>query len=267
MAPSLYAPTANLTLLGKGSLWLDRFVDATNVATGALMSLGNCDKFGITVKPTVKKLYTSLDHTAGNYATAVSQEDVTIMIEGFEFGPEQIALATMADVPTTFTQSSASVTTETLATAGVQKLGRAFRTVNREISALIVSQGATTLLVNVDYVLKDAHSGLIYFPEASAVVNTTAVNVAYTGAAVVAAGNMQQILGASVSKVRGKLFFYADPMTGPSYDVEVPRVFLTGGKETQYIGTDFAKWELTGDVENNTAYDPTVPYYRQTRRA
>lgn len=266
MAPSLYAPTPNLTLIGKGSIWLDRF-DGTDTATGTLMSLGNCDKFGITVKPTVKKLFTSLDHTAGNYNTAVSQEDISITIEGFEFAPELLALGSMADVPTTLTQTTASVTAEVLASALVQKKGRGFRTVNREVSALVVTQSTTTLVVNVDYVLKDAHAGLIYFPEGSAVNATLSVTVAYTAAAIAAAGNMQQILGASVSKVRGKLFFYADPMTGPSWDVEVPRVFLTGGTEQDFIGTDWAKWKLTGDVENNSAFDPTVPYYRATRRA
>lgn len=266
MAPKLYAPSSDLTLIGKGALWFDRF-DATDTASGTLMSLGNCDKFGITVKPTVKKNYNSLNHSAAVYKTAVSQIDITIKVEGFEFGPDQIALASMADTPSTLTQATATVTTEALATAPVQKLGRAFQTLNREISAVIVSQGATTLVNSVDYVIKDAHLGIIYFPEGSAVVATTAVTVAYTAAAIAAAGNMRQILGASVSKVRGKLIYSGDPMTGPNYDVIVPRCFFASATEMDYIGTDFGKWSLDGDVEDNSGYDPTIPYFQQTRRA
>jgi hypothetical protein len=265
MPPSLYAPSPNLTLIGKGAIWFDREVNG--VPSGSMMALGNCDKFSIAVKPTVKKVYTSLDSTAAVYNTAVSQVDLTLTIEGFEFGDEQIALVSQAAPPTSLTQASATVTTEVLATAPTQKLGRGFRTLNREISALIVTQSTTTLVNNVDYVLKDAHSGLIYFPEGSAVVNTAAVTVAYSAAAIAASANMRQVLGASVSMIRGKLFFYADPMTGPSWDVEVPRVLLTGGTDLDYIGNDFGKWKLTGDVQSNLAFDPTIPYYRQTRRA
>jgi hypothetical protein len=266
MAPSLYAPTPNLLLVGKGALWFDRF-DASGALSGAMISLGNCDKFGITVKPTVIKNYTSLDSSAALYDSAVSQVDLTLTIEGFEFGPDQMALVSQAAVPTAFTQGTATVSAEVLAGATVQKSGRGFRTVNREISALVVTQSTTTLVSGTDYLIKDAHSGFIYFPEGSSVVNTASVTVAYTAAAIAAAANMSQLLAASVSQVKGKLFFYADPMRGPNWDVEVPRVLLTGGTEVDFIGTTYAKWKLAGDVLSNVAFDPTIPYYRQTRRA
>ena len=267
MAPKLYSPVSDLTLIGKGALWLDRF-DATDTATGTLMALGNCDKFGIQVKDTVKKNYTAMDHTAGVYKTAISQREIMIKIEGFEFGPEVAAMNVLSDLPTAVTQTTASVVAEALAPVVVQKAGRAFQTVNREISAVIVIQSAVTLLLNVDYVIKDPHLGIIYFLETSpTVANAAAITCNYTAATIVAAGNMQQLLGGAVPKIRGKLIFSGDPMTGPNWDVIIPRVFLTPTAEMDFISNDFLKWKLDGTIEDNSAFNPALQYFKATRRA
>lgn len=266
MAPVVFSPNGGLTLVGKGSLWLDEF-DANDVSSGHYMALGNCDKFGITVKDTIKKNYNSMDHTAAVYRTTPVQRDMTLKIQGFEFGADQAKLNFMANDPTALAQSSGSIVAEALAAAGVTKKGRAFFTLNREISAVVVVCGAATLVAGTDYVVKDAHLGLIYFPEDSTVVDATAVTVSYTAAVINAASNMQQIFGGTRAAIRGRLVFSGDPMTGPNWDVIVPRVMLTPNQEQDFISADYLKWTLEGTIEDNSAYSPTIQYFQATRRA
>jgi len=265
MSSLLYSPTPDLELIGKGRIFLDRFTSA-GVRTGNYIALGNCGKFSVSVKPDVKKNYNAMTHSAGVYKTATARQDVSLKIEGFEFGPDAAALAVMSDLPTILTATGATVTGEALAAAGLQKHGRAYQTLQREVSALVLTQGATTLVNNVDYVLYDAHAGIVYFPETGAVVDTSAVTAAYTAGAILAAGNQAQVLGAQVSQIRGQLYFVGDPTTGPNWEVLVPRVFLVPTGEQDFISEDFLKWTLEGTIEDNTAFNPLIPYFQATRR-
>jgi hypothetical protein len=266
MALKNYAPAPENTMIGKAKFFFSRF-DASDAQVDGYMHMGNIDKAGITVKPTVKTNRSGMAAAAGVYRTAISQLDLNIKIEGFEFGPEQVAMASFADVPTAFTQGTATVSAEALASATQQKHGRAYRTLNREISAVVVLNGVATLVSGTDYIVQDAHAGLIYFPEAGAVVDTTAVTVSYTAAAIASTANMKSILGASVSKVRGAGLLVGDPTQGPNYEIVIPRLFLASASEMDYVATDFGKWTLEGTIEDNTSFNPLIPYFQQIRRA
>lgn len=264
MSQILYSPSPDLETIGKGRVFLDRFT-AAGVRSGNYIHLGNCSKFSIGVKPDVKKSYNSMTHSAGVYKTATARQDLSAKMEGFELSPDAAAIAMMSDLPTMLTQTGGSVSAETLAAAGLQKHGRMFQTAEREVSALVLTQGATTLVNNVDYVLYDAHAGIVYFPELGAVADTSAVTAAYTAGAVLATANQAEVLGAQVSSVRGQLLFVGDPTTGTHWEVLIPRAFLTPNGDQDFISEDFMKWAVDATIEDNSSFDPTIPYFRAIR--
>jgi hypothetical protein len=58
-----------------------------------------------------------------------------------------------------------------------------------------------------------------------------------------------------------------DPTQGPNYEIVIPRVFLASASPMDYIGDDFGKWTLEGTIEDNSSFNPLIPYFQQIRRA
>ena len=268
MSPlTTFAPSPKLTSLGAGQLFFDRFLD-TGLPSGAMFSLGNCSNFGIAVKVTTKQVENFLTAAGGIYDQANLDKTQTVKIDGYEYGPDQFAMITMGQLPTAVTQTAnPTITAEALASATVTKKGRAFQTAFRSITVTDVKQGATTLVLNVDYVVKDAALGIIYFPETGAVDDTMAVTIDYACAALVATDGVRQINAGMEANIIGKLLFVPEPRRGPSWEVLVPIVTFTPTGDLNFIGTDYGKWTVEGQILDNSANDPTNQWYRLTRRS
>ena len=242
-------PSASNVSLGRGSIYIDR-IDANGVSTGYI-HLGNCDAFGVQPSVEKKQLANFMVDTTAPYKEVNVKTDLQMTISGFEFAPEVLALNTLGTV-VAYTQSAATVVAEALATASVTKTGRSFKTLKRNISALAVKQGGTTLTLTTDYTF-DATTGMISFPLTSAVVDASAVTVDYTAAAVVAADGVKKIQVANNGSIEGKVFFSPEPAAGPEIEATYFRVNLAPDGELSLISEDFNKWTLSGSVQDDSA--------------
>jgi hypothetical protein len=140
------APSASNVMLGRGSLYFQQRT-AVDSKTG-YYQIGNCDQFVWNVATEKLELNDFTQQTTAVYASVVSKTDVKFTIHGFEFSKENMGLATMGTLAS-YTQSASSVTGEVLAPATVVGIkGKSYFTAKKNISAVVVKQGATTLTLN-----------------------------------------------------------------------------------------------------------------------
>lgn len=251
---------ANL-LLGKGKVFFDRF-DASGAKTGYRF-LGDVSKLSIRPTDEIKKHYSSAEASAPLLASAVTRRELALNLTMHEFIRENLALALMG-TELAFTQTSGTVTAESL---GAVKKDRTYRTVARNISAVTVKKGATTLVAGTDYILENATTGAIYIvPTSATVVDGDTLTVDYTRAAIAAPGLEQVAIGLSTN-VLGALLFIGDPSAGPAYDVELWRVRVSADSELDLIGEDYGAVSLTGEILTDSALHPASPLGLVTRKA
>lgn len=250
--PNTYAGTPSPTnvSLGRGKIFFNR-QDANGVLQG-FVHLGNCDNLSVSTGVETKEMVNFMTNTSAPYKRVVTKTTVEAKISGFEFHPDVAALNVLGDV-VPVTQSTATVTAEALAAAAVTKKGKTFRTLKRNISAVAVKQGATTLTLGTDYTIADATMGLVSFPATSAVDDALAVTVDYTAAAIIAGDGVKRVRVATNSRIEGQLAFSPDPAAGPSYEALYWRVQLAPSGEFGLISEDFNKWEMTGAVQDDSA--------------
>lgn len=257
-------PSSNLVKLGRGKLLFDRF-DDNGLRTGYI-HLGNCDKFSISTSGTTLKMKNFMTNTTAPYAEARTETAVEMSITGYEFSPSVLAMVLSGDKAFA-TQSAATVTGEALATAAQAEKGKLYTTAKRDISAVAVKQGATTLVLGADYEIFHAKRGVIrILPTSSTFVDGTAITVDYTAGAITTSSNAVQVVrGAKSSKIRGRLLFLADNAAGQNDEVEAWNVSLTPDGELNFISDEWAKWALKGSVLDDSAgtYGGSIdsPYY------
>lgn len=241
-------------LLGKGIIYFDRF-DATGLRTGEL-DLGNCEVFSVGITDENKEKYSSRDAAAGLLRRVNTRRDIPISIQGDEFNPENLALVQMGSLGT-LTQASGSVTAEQISAAPVK--GRWYPTVGRDISAVVVKQGVTTLALDTDY-LVDAVSGRIYLVPSGAAVAGTPLTVDYAAAAIT---GLDTVAAGTASIIEGYIHFMGDPSAGPIMEAEYWRVSISvGGDEVGLITDDWGNWSLEAKVLADTVNHPTEPFGR-----
>jgi len=250
------APNPANLLLGKGIVYIDR-LDASGNRTGEL-DMGNVELFEITPKPTVITQFSGRDHTAGLYATAVSQVESGIKITGSEFTKELAALALGGD-NSTIVQTASTVTAEPFCAS--VKLGRWFAVAKRSISAVVIKQGVTTLVAGTDYTV-DAVVGRIYFLPTGAAVAGTAATADYSYAVV----NLDTIRGMTTPLMQCYIRFVGDPSAGPIVEVEAWKVNLAPTAAVGLIDTKYGSWTLDGSAIADYVNHPTEPYFRQIIR-
>jgi hypothetical protein len=255
MAQPISPDPLNL-MLGKGAIYFDRFEGGNR--TGEV-HLGNCEVFSIATEDTKLEKYSSMDAEAGLLRSVTQRRKVTLNIQGDEFNPYNMALAFMGEEGT-LSQSTDTVTDEVLTSS--PKKGRWYPLVNRNVSSVVVTQDAGALVDGTDYEV-DAVRGRIYLiPTGAATEGSTAadeITVDYSAGTV----SLQQVLGATQSIIEGFLRFIGDPSAGPITEVEVWKASITPGGETGLISDDWGSWQLTLDIQKDSANNPTMPYYRQ----
>jgi len=253
------APDPQNILLGKGELFFDRF--NTGGTVQGYFHLGNCSKFAINLADDLLSLNTSQDAAAGLLKRVTRKREVQISITSNEYAIESMALALMGDQGT-FAQTSSAITGEILTTNAVN--GRYYKTAGRNISSVVLTQGTVTLAQSVAYTVYDSTAGVIKLITAS--TTATAITAAYTRASL----SLDQILGATKTKVEGRLLFVPDPTTGPQMDVEVWRVAVAPGGEVGLISEDFGEYTLNlvalDDTAGTYGGSASMPYFRLIER-
>jgi hypothetical protein len=259
MSPIHYA-VPHLPYLGKGSLLFDRF-DATGALTG-FQHFGNVTNIDEETKDEKAELNQHINAVPSLIATAVKKRAVSVKFTGTDFSADHLTIALMSAGKTTLVIEATAVIAEALASATATKKGKYFATAGRNLdpASVTVKQGATILVANTDYTVADAVQGIIYFPLTSDVDETTAVTIDYTPIAT----TFDQVSGATVPFVKGRMRFVPDPTDGPKIGVEWWVCNLSPSGKLELIKDDYGNWELEAMVLDDSENHPDNPYFLLT---
>jgi hypothetical protein len=254
-------PDPNQLLLGRGTLYFDRF-DVNGLPQG-LRFVGEVDKLEINPTSTTKDYFTMTKAASTKIAQNITQQVHEFDLQFREYNADNLAIALIGD-KITLTQGA------TVVAAGVEQLtakalpGYIYQTANRMISAVTAKTGATALVAGTDYEVLDATLGLIHvLPGTVTLDGTLPLSVGYTAAAI---ANGTQIQGGTQSKIEGKLVFIGDPANGPVYDAEIWRVRFQPSGALALITDDYSVIPLKAEAMDDSANHPTQPLYRVTKR-
>ena len=260
--PGIKYPLAHVPMLGKGSILFDRFDPSGNL-TG-YMPFGNCTKFERAHKDERANLFQSLNKSASLIATGLKKRTVSVSIVGTDFRSDMLAVAMMSSGKTTLTTAVATVTGEVLAPATAAKAGKYFALLNRNVDNVtippVLTSNSAPLVAGTDYIVVDPVEGLIYFPTTTGADSIHAVTATYH----TLVGSQDQVAGAVVPQVTGRLRFVPDPTDGQKIGVEAWRVNLYPAGQVGLIADDYGNWTLDGEVLDDTANHPLSPYYLDT---
>ena len=270
MSP-LRAPSSRLIGLGRGKIYFNPQDPTTGVLKG-FFPLGNSKKLSITTTPSTTDVVDYTQESSAPYASFINQTALDIAITMLEQSEDNVALATLGD-RTTFVQTGGAVTGETLFGATMTDIkGRVAWTVKRGISAVVVKQGATTLVAGTDYVVEDAASGAIRLLESSTtIVAGTAITADYTAATFTAGvSDLAVVRGATQGGVKGQLRYIPGNVNGPKRELIIWNCSLQPDGEVNEIGDDVTELTLKGSVLNDAAgaYGGSVacPFYQKLNR-
>lgn len=248
-------------LCGRGKVFFDRFTTA-GVSTGYSF-LGTVSKLELKINDDKAQIFDYSEAAAGLLNEVMVKREATLDLTLHEYTKENLALALMG-AGTTFTQSSSTVTDESMTTSVVK--GHSYQTAGRNISGVTVKKSPSTALVlGTDYDIADATTGLIHIKESGVTLTDgDTVLVTYTKAAIT---GLERVQGGTAAQILGKLLFTGDPAAGPSMDVEVWRVSLNPSGVLGFItGGDFGSFDLSGNILADKTNHPTEPYFRTTKR-
>lgn len=258
-APNATAPNANNVLLGRGKLYGDRLTVISGVTTKTgEFDLGNCTAFEITPKAEVKEKYESMDASSSLYQRAVTRQTHSLKITGDEYSLFNLANVLMGS------QGSISVNGATISGtpgetvyAGTTLAGAWYSLKFRNVSAVTVKLGATTLVLNTDYLL-DAVRGRIYIIPGGAGAGAGPLTAGYTYTTY----NFNTVVGGNVSSVDMYIRFVGAPVKGPTFEVEAWHVQFTPSGSLGLIADDFGNWTLEGMVLLDNTISPDGSLYR-----
>jgi hypothetical protein len=254
------APSSDNLLLGKGSVYFDRF-DTNGNPTG-LLHLGNVETFELTTEDDNVDKYSSMTASAPLYSRVNRRRTATLKIVGNEFPPDNLALVLMGTV-NTLTQVATGVTDEPVWAA--THAGGYFTTKQLgPISAVTVKFGATSGVLGTDYAIINATAGLIRVLPGT--VLTGAVTVSYTPTAYTSTTSPKVIAGGISGTVSGKIVFIGDPTKGPKMMVEVWHANITPDGAVGLISDDYANLGLSAAVLDDSSNSDHVsfPLYKVT---
>ncbi len=247
------APSNTNLLLGAGQVFFDR-----NDVDQGLAHLGNCTQFRIEFEDEKREVVNRMTSAQGTYRKVTSKRTGRLTIVGQEFEPKNAALVTMGTL-SVLAQSASSASNEIIATAAQAVEGATYQTEFRNISVLVLKQGATTLVLDDDYVITDAVLGLITILVGGGqwVPATQIDATSYT----YAADTSTVIRGGDTGTIEGKLIFVGDPAAGPAMDVQcwICSIEPEGGLD--FIGDDFLEWTLNCEILDDSANHPDEPYF------
>ena len=259
-------PNADFLMLGAGSLFFDRIDNATKQKTGE-RHLGDCKTFTFAPGAEVLEYYESMDKDRSLYKAVVKQVTATGKLSMSEFDPRNLALALLGET-STINQSAGSVAagaseSHTVKKSHMYKLG-GNSPVNQKFninpSSIVVKKGATTLMVDRDYILVNAACGVLFFPENEFSTLTDGDNVTITYDYL--SSTIRKIVGGTKLKIEGLLRFIGDPTSGPRYEGEFWHVVITPDGDLNFIGDDWGNFNLNFECLDDSMNHASEPYYR-----
>lgn len=249
--PTLISPNPRLLKEGRGHLYMAPF-DANGVASLGLIDMGNLKSFAYTNKPTIDTMYSMLGGPSVVYDQAISQLDGDIDIEGTEFSAENLALIYGGTVGS-FTQSSATVTAETLTTNAV--LGGFYRVAKRNMTLTDLKVSSTVLVAGVpgvgDYQVINALTGLIQLnqaPVTSALMAGVTVTADYAAAEVAA---LDRVAVGAANLIPGSLLFVPNNSRGINQELFLYNVLFQPDAGPSFVSDKYTTWKAKATVLND----------------
>ena len=246
-----YTPSSDNVMFGRGKILFSPFVGGA--FTKQFTHMGNCDTFAIGVAPEFVEMTDYTSETSVPYKRVAKSNTLTMKIAGFEFATKNLQFAFLGDL-TSYTQTLATITGETIASASITGLKGSILgpTAYRSISSpeLIYAAGAT-LVSGTDYEIYDANKGYIRILPTGGVVDGTALVLSYVKAAITTP--LQIVRGATQTAMQGRIAYIPNNTTGPNNEVVAWNVNLAPDGEVGFIADDFAKWSVTGSVQSDSA--------------
>lgn len=243
------SPSSGNVLLGRGSIFFSRFI--SNAFTNQFIHLGNCDNFSFAPSVEFAELANYMTSTTAPYKKVAKKTNLDVKVSGFEFASRVMALALFGETGT-LTQSSGTATAEAVAASSVTGLkGSYVQLSKREVSAVVLKQGATTFTLGTDYEVTDSDSGLIRILPTGGITDGTALTADYSYAAITTA--LETVSIAKSTAVEGRLLFIPDPTTGPQVEITFYNVSLAPDGDIGLISDDYAKWGMSGSVQDDSA--------------
>jgi len=272
-------PSAENLMLGKGSIFFNRYDPATASYTGE-RHLGNCTEFTFGNTADVAKKYSSMDHRAALYKAynkslkssgkVVMDEfdpyNVAMILLGENSVVNQVAGAVAAGSPEKYpaVRRSQMIKLGSYNAAGVAQPENAQK-FNIDPATLVVkdSTGTTTYQKNRDYLVVNAGAGVIMVPDTvqCSIPNTTVgvdlmISYGYGNAV------LPQIVGGTNLRIEGYLRFVGDPILGRAYEGEFWKVTIMPEGDVTFIGEDLANMNFSFDCEDDSMNHPDDPYAR-----
>lgn len=247
-----FTPNSDNIFLGSGDLFFDRFKDGQK--TGEI-HFGNVTAFNVSTTDETKKLFESMTKNRGLYKEVTTQRTVTANVTGNEFNIENVALALMGSEGA-IDQAAGVIADQTLTASA--KHGRYYPVGKRNISAVVVKEGATTFVEGTDYQV-DAASGRVKVLATGSITEGSTLTVSCSYAMT----KLKVIEGANAGTIEGSLRFVGDPTAGPAVEVEVFRVKVNPSGELGFISEEFGAWSLTCSVlADQSRPAGESPYFR-----
>lgn len=246
------APDNTNLLLGAGELFFKR----SDVDQG-FQHLGNCSSFQTSFEDDVREMTNRMTKSLGTYRKALASRKGRLVITGHEFSLKNQALVTMGTI-SALAQSASSVTAEVLATTAQAVEGATYQTAFRNISSVVLKQSATTLILNDDYIIKDATLGLITILVGGGQwTDGVQIDADYS----YAADTSPTIRGGDTANIYGTLLFKGDPAAGPTMDITIWNISIEPEGGLEYIGDDWGDWTLNAEILDDSVNHPDEPFY------
>jgi hypothetical protein len=253
------APDADNLIVGKGSVWINRFDNAGN-GTG-LQHLGNVDAMEITTEDDIIQKFSSMTKDAPLYKKITRRRNVTVRLTLSEFHPYNLALITQGEVDETYAQPATAVVGEVLTTSVVRGAYYKVSKLGPYTAPIVPSVG----VLGTDYEIVDPIAGIIHiFDGVSAtIVDGSTLTVGYTPTAYTA-GAVQRVKGGTQNTIEGSLLFVGDPSAGPKMMVEIWKASFTPDGALGLISEEFADLGLVGGVLADPVGHPGNQLYQVT---
>ena len=217
---------ANNYTLGRGELWFDRFADQVSLTASGERYFGNTPEFNATIESENLEHYNSDRGVREKDESIVLQTNRTASFTTDNVSPENLALFFFG-------------TSEVFSTAGGSVVGETFVDVikgltyqlgasptnpsgTRNVSAVAVRKGATTLVANVDYTLDAALGRITVLTTGSTVITGDDLAVDYTTGA-----QTRERIVSGTTAVGGALRYISYNPQGKKFDWFMPYVKLS----------------------------------------
>lgn len=217
---------ANNYTLGRGELWFDRFADPINMTLSGERYLGNSPEFGATIESENLEHYNSDRGVKEKDESIVLQTNRTASFTTDNVDPANLALFFFG-------------TSEIFSTAGGSVVGESFVDVIkgltyqigmspsnpsgvRNVTAVTVRKGASTLVANTDYSLDAALGRITILMTSSTVITGDDLTVDYT----TGAQTRERIISGTTA-VGGALKYISYNPQGKKFDWYMPYVKLS----------------------------------------